>query len=70
MLEKYCFLNDAEEKFMEKMYDKMKLTARTYHRILRVARTIADMDGSVDIQIKHLQEALCYRAMDQNFWND
>ena len=55
---------------MEKMYDKMKLTARTYHRILRVARTIADMDGSEDIQIKHLQEALCYRAMDQNFWND
>ena len=70
MLEKYCALKGAEEKFMEKMYDKMKLTARTYHRIVRVARTIADMDGSEDIQIKHLQEALCYRAMDQNFWND
>ena len=70
MLEKYCSLEDQEEKFMEKMYDKMKLTARTYHRVLRVARTIADMDGSENIKIKHLQEALCYRAMDQNFWND
>ncbi|MCR5144015.1 MAG: YifB family Mg chelatase-like AAA ATPase [Lachnospiraceae bacterium] len=68
MLEKFCCLNEIEEKFMEQMYSKMNLTARTFHRVLRVARTIADMSGERDIKVIHLQEALCYRAMDKNFW--
>ena len=51
---------------MEQMYDKLNLTARTYHKILRVARTLADMDESEQIKMSHLNEALCYRNIDKN----
>ena len=50
---------------MEQMYDKLNLTARTYHKILRVARTLADMDESEQIKMSHLNEALCYRNIDK-----
>ena len=53
---------------MEKMYAKMSLTARTYHKILRIARTIADMREAVTIGITDLQEAVCYRSIDEKFW--
>ena len=53
---------------MEQMYDKLNLTARTYHKILRVARTLADMDESEQIKMSHLNEALCYRNIDKKFW--
>ena len=53
---------------MENMFQKMELTARTYHKILRVARTIADMEQSADIRLSHLHEAVCYRSMDERFW--
>lgn len=67
-LEEFCWLGKKEAKFMEQMYEKMSLTARTYHKILRVARTIADLKGEKDIQIKHLGEAVCYRNVDRKFW--
>lgn len=53
---------------MEQMYDKLNLTARTYHKILRVARTLADMDESEQIKMSHLNEAICYRNIDKKFW--
>ena len=53
---------------MEQMYDKLNLTARTYHKILRVARTLADMDESEQIKMSHLNEALFYRNIDKKFW--
>ena len=53
---------------MENMYDKLELTARTYHKILKVARTIADMDCCTDIKVKHLNEAICYRSINDKFW--
>ena len=46
---------------MQAVYEKKRLTARTYHRLLKVARTIADLDGSEHILVKHLSEAVCYR---------
>lgn len=46
----------------------MKLSARAYHRILKVARTIADLAGSRDIREIHLSEAVCYRGMDHKYW--
>ena len=64
----YCSLNEKEERFMEDCYQRLSLTARTYHKLLRVARTIADMDGSKDICVRHLQEAICYRTLVRNDW--
>lgn len=64
----YCKLEKKQEIYMEQMYDKLNLTARTYHKILRVARTLADMDESEQIKMSHLNEALCYRNIDKKFW--
>ena len=65
---KYCGLGYKEEKLLEKLFVKLGLTARTYHRILKVARTIADLADSADIREEHLTEALCYRAADLGYW--
>ena len=67
-LEEYCWLGEKESRYMETMYEKMSLTGRTYHKILRVARTIADMEQEKDIKLKHLNEAICYRSIDGKYW--
>jgi len=60
-LDRFCALDDTCQKLMKGAFDRMGLTARSYDRILRVARTIADLDGSQAIQAHHLAEALQYR---------
>lgn len=67
-LDEYCYLGKREIMYMEEIYDKMALTARTYHKILRVARTIADLEEKKDIELPHLMEAVCYRNIDAKFW--
>lgn len=67
-LEEFCYLRDKEKKYMESIYEKMNLTARTYHKILRVARTIADLEQAKEISLSHLNEAICYRNVDEKFW--
>jgi magnesium chelatase family protein len=67
-LARYCPLGDKEAAFMEDIYKKQALTARTYHKILRVARTIADLDQSKDIRLRHLTEAVCYRMPTKGYW--
>ena len=64
----YCKLDKKQETYMERMYNKLNLTARTYHKILRVARTLADMEESEQIKMRHLNEAICYRNIDKKFW--
>ena len=64
----YCKLDKKQETYMERMYNKLDLTARTYHKILRVARTLADMEESEQIKMRHLNEAICYRNIDKKFW--
>ncbi len=61
-LEKFCPLDGDCQAMMKGAFERMGLTARGYDRILRVARTIADLDGSGEIQLPHLAEALQYRA--------
>jgi magnesium chelatase family protein len=67
-LRKYCVLTSECEKILENAVTKLGFSARGYDRILKVARTIADLDGEEDIQPKYLSEAVQYRTLDRNLW--
>ena len=67
-IREYCALDKKQEQYMEEIYGKLQLTARSYHKLLRVARTLADMDGGGRICDRHLEEAICYRSFDRKFW--
>ena len=62
-VEKYCSLDSSSMKLLEKSVERLRLSARAYHRILKIARTIADMDKTESIQPAHIAEAIQYRRM-------
>ena len=64
LIARYCALDAAGETLMKNAFDRMGLTARSHDRILRLARTIADLDGSEAIASHHLAEAIQYRNTD------
>ncbi|NLZ82791.1 MAG: YifB family Mg chelatase-like AAA ATPase [Clostridiales bacterium] len=64
----YCKLDKKDQDLLEQAFIKMNLSARAYHRILKVARTIADLDQSQQIKSKHISEAICYRSLDQKYF--
>ncbi len=64
-IEKFCVLKDKDKILLEKAMDKLKLSARAYHRILKLARTIADIEDKPDIETSHLTEAISYRSLDR-----
>ena len=70
LLEKHCRLDDEEKKFIDSVYDKYSLTARSYYKILRVARTIADLAGNVNIEMEDLTEAILYKGLDSKYYKE
>ncbi len=64
-IRKFCTVDDEGQKLLEMVTDRMGLSARTYSRILKVARTIADLAGEKNIRQPHLAEAIQYRGLDR-----
>lgn len=70
LLRKYVVLDAEAATIMERVMDRLGLSARAYERILKVARTIADLDGSADVTKKHIAEAVTYRNLDRSSWGE
>lgn len=66
-IREYCALGEEENQMLEKAFKKLHMSARGYHRLLKVARTIADMEGSSRILCTHIGEAVCYRSVENRF---
>ena len=67
-LSEFCPCDEGAEKVMMDAFSSMRLSARGYHRIIKVARTIADLDGAQVIRREHAAEAVCYRMIDRKYW--
>lgn len=68
-IEKYCNLDETSQNLIKIAMEKLNLSARAYDRILKVARTIADLEASENVLSSHISEAIQYRSLDREFWN-
>ena len=68
LIRRHCPIDEASEKLLEAAITRMGLSARAHDRILKVARTIADLDGSTAIASRHIGEAVQYRSLDRTYW--
>lgn len=67
-IKKYCTLSEDGRNMIEQAYKAYRFTPRKYHKLLKVARTIADLDGSESINVTHLSEAICFRHIDKQYF--
>lgn len=68
LIRKYCILSKESKKILERAFKQLGLSARAYIRILKIARTIADLDNSENIDTTHIVEAIQYRSLDRKYW--
>jgi magnesium chelatase family protein len=66
---KHCKLDVLEQELLMQAMEKQRLSARSYDRILKIARTVADLDQVENIQIVHLSEAIAYRCLDAEYFD-
>ncbi|KDR94168.1 magnesium chelatase family protein [Peptoclostridium litorale DSM 5388] len=67
-IEEFCCLNNDSKEFLKKIFEKFNLTIRSYYKLLKVARTIADVEGSKAVQISHISEAFSFRKAYYSYW--
>jgi magnesium chelatase family protein len=68
LIRKHCAISTDGEKLLETAIQRLGLSARAHDRILKVSRTIADLEGAPSIEPKHLSEAIQYRTLDRTYW--
>ncbi len=68
LVERHCKLGAQAQRLVKDAFTQLKLSARAYHKILRIARTIADLEGVAEIQPNHAAEALQFRSLDRTYW--
>jgi magnesium chelatase family protein len=68
LIRKHCVIDSGSKAMLESTMTRLGLSARAYDRILKVSRTLADLDGKEAIEQKHVSEAIQYRTLDRNFW--
>ncbi len=70
LLKKHCAMSEAAAKLLQASFDKLGMSARAYDRILKVARTIADLQGCENIDTQHIAEAIQFRSLDRKYWGE
>lgn len=70
LINQYCKLNENSKKLLKNAFNKLGLSVRAYERIIKVARTIADLECKTNIEEKHIAEAIQYRCLDRKYWKN
>ena len=68
-IEQYCKIDEKSKEVLKKAFENLNLSARGYNKILKISRTIADLDNEKNILLKHILEAIQYRSLDRKYWN-
>lgn len=70
MLKKYCALDDMASAYLKLAFDKLGMSARAYDRVLKIARTLADLEGSEIIKREHIFSSISFRTLDKKYWSE